>query len=223
MQYTTPIPGGEVTCLNFPRAAPETCANIPYGMAGLVRVSIWCIAGLLFFMAVLLLRAGGVAPEERSSKVRSLMHGRGGSAAHGQQRRRRRRNTWHANANAAAVVVGVGVGEWEEGEREDFGDEEEEEEEEEVDVEEAIAQGLDVAVMNKEALARMSLYRSAQLLTPIPEYAPAYQPKQAAAANGMVEDDEEGEEEEEEEAGAEGAATVIPARPEMATAGAAAT
>lgn len=196
MQYTTPIPGGEVTCLNFPRAAPETCASIPYGVAGLVRVSIWCIAGLLFFMAVLLLRAGGVAPEERSSKVRSLMHGRGGSAAYGQRRQRRRRNTWHANANAAAVVVGVGmgVGGLDEGENEGVEGDGFEDEEEEEDVEESIVQGLDVAAMNKEALARMSLHRSAQLLTPIPEE------------------------------GADGAASaVVPAHPEMATAGVVAT
>jgi hypothetical protein len=156
-------------------------------MAGLVRVSIWCIAGLLFFMAVFLLRAGGAGGGEEGArgatatyKVRSLRSVLSGGLGGGQQqqRRRRRRNTWHANAAAAVASIA-------EDEEED--DDEEEEEEEEEDMEEAVGKGLDAAALSK------SLHRSAQLLTPIPEYAPS---DGGAAAGGGVAGLEEEEEEE---------------------------
>ncbi len=194
VQYTAPIPGGEVSCLNFPRAAADTCASIPYSVAGLVRVSIWCIAGLLFFMAVLLLRAGGgggAAHDEASltsnrgsnaHKVRSL----GGvlSGLAGQGRRRRRRNTWHSNAAVASINQ---AGEGSDGEEED--------EEEEEDVEGAIAQGQALSSSSKAAAlaALSSLHRSAQLLTPIPEYGPTAAAPAAHAGLGEEEDEEDEE------------------------------
>jgi len=56
VQFTHPLPEGEVACLNFPRSASSSCAKAPFLIASIVRVSVWLMGGILFFMTILLLR-----------------------------------------------------------------------------------------------------------------------------------------------------------------------
>ena len=57
VQFTHPLPAGDVACMNFARSSAVACPNIPFAIAGMVRVSVWLMGGLLFFMTVLMLRA----------------------------------------------------------------------------------------------------------------------------------------------------------------------
>ena len=81
VQFTHPLAAGDVACMNFPRSSAGMCPNLPFAVAGLVRISVWLIGGLLFFMSVLMLRTRGLVGGDTAGG------GRGGGGGGLQHRR----------------------------------------------------------------------------------------------------------------------------------------
>lgn len=57
VQFTHLSPTGNVACMDFGRSSAAACPHVAFAMAGMVRVSVWLMGGLLFFIIVLMLRA----------------------------------------------------------------------------------------------------------------------------------------------------------------------
>eukprot|EP00624_Nannochloropsis_granulata_P005637 evm.model.NODE_4000_length_11144_cov_30.438532.3 len=57
VQFTHPLTTDNVACMDFARSSAAACPNVAFAMAGMVRVSVWLMGGLLFFITVLMLRA----------------------------------------------------------------------------------------------------------------------------------------------------------------------